>query len=529
MALNFNRQVNGLQLVPQNTILPDTLGEIRYNSSTNKLELFNGSLDPVVTESDSATLTNKIISGNTATNLVNGAGTIDFNSSGTITVPNATDTLVGRNTTDTLTNKTIDAGSNTITGLSSANFAPIADSTIESNISGASAAPSANTLTSIFDHVLSNVQGSIIYRNASSWVTLPPGTATNVLTTGGAGANPSWLPNAIGSFADIHLDNLSSTAINTDLNPNSDGVFSLGTTNRWDVIQGVKVNGGLLQAGIFLENLTAGSSYPANFSGNSLSSANASGGMSIQTINDSAVNPMATGQIEIFTGNKTAGTGNSGNIGLNIGTSSGGSRGKIAFKDGSEGTSGQIWTSTDTVGSGHWAAFTVPSGSITTTQISATAGILPSQNDSITSGNYVALSSSSSSFSTASSTDVNVTNLTNIGPTLLVTTRPVFINFINGEVGMTFNGNTVAKIVFSIKRTNGATVGGTVATFTFNKDFTTSNNGEVLAIPCGCLNCIDTAPTASFPTYNLTARVTNIAGGAADGNVTNVQMQVLQV
>lgn len=35
-------------------------------------------------------------------------------------------------------------------------------------------------------------QGDILYRNATAWVRLPAGTSGDVLTTGGAGANPSW-------------------------------------------------------------------------------------------------------------------------------------------------------------------------------------------------------------------------------------------------------------------------------------------------------------------------------------------------
>lgn len=67
----FRNQFNGLTLVPQNTTAPSGLGSIRYNSSSNKLEVFNGSLDPMVTELKAATLVNKTINGpdNTLTNI----------------------------------------------------------------------------------------------------------------------------------------------------------------------------------------------------------------------------------------------------------------------------------------------------------------------------------------------------------------------------------------------------------------------------------------------------------------------------
>lgn len=36
------------------------------------------------------------------------------------------------------------------------------------------------------------VQGSVLYRNATTWVALGPGSASDVLTSGGAGADVSW-------------------------------------------------------------------------------------------------------------------------------------------------------------------------------------------------------------------------------------------------------------------------------------------------------------------------------------------------
>jgi hypothetical protein len=72
-------------------------------------------------------------------------------------------------------------------------LAEIADSTIKSNISGSTANPSDNTITAVLDKQLGTTQGTIAYRNATAWVPLTPGTAGQVLQTGGAAANPSWL------------------------------------------------------------------------------------------------------------------------------------------------------------------------------------------------------------------------------------------------------------------------------------------------------------------------------------------------
>lgn len=40
--------------------------------------------------------------------------------------------------------------------------------------------------------ILGDDQGSVLYRDETQWDALPPGTAGDVLTTAGVGANPSW-------------------------------------------------------------------------------------------------------------------------------------------------------------------------------------------------------------------------------------------------------------------------------------------------------------------------------------------------
>lgn len=81
----------------------------------------------------------------------------------------------------------------------------IADDRIMANISGGSAVPVANTLSDIIDACIGNTQGSLLYRGASSWSALAPGTAGQVLTSGGAGANPSWAAGGGGGSSDMVL------------------------------------------------------------------------------------------------------------------------------------------------------------------------------------------------------------------------------------------------------------------------------------------------------------------------------------
>lgn len=67
----------------------------------------------------------------------------------------------------------------------------ISNSSVLGNNSGGSSVPSALSATNVLDFI-ATTQGDILYRNASIWTALAPGTNGQVLTSGGAAANPTW-------------------------------------------------------------------------------------------------------------------------------------------------------------------------------------------------------------------------------------------------------------------------------------------------------------------------------------------------
>jgi hypothetical protein len=60
------------------------------------------------------------------------------------------------------------------------------------NAGGVAADPTITLATATALGQISSTQGTILYRDASTWTVLAPGTAGEVLQTGGAAANPSW-------------------------------------------------------------------------------------------------------------------------------------------------------------------------------------------------------------------------------------------------------------------------------------------------------------------------------------------------
>jgi hypothetical protein len=92
-----------------------------------------------------------------------------------------------------------------ITSSGTVSLATISNNRLLANISGSTAAPTANTLTALIDSAIDSTQGDVLYRGASAWSALGPGTAGQFLETGGAAANPSWasLPIATSSVLGV--------------------------------------------------------------------------------------------------------------------------------------------------------------------------------------------------------------------------------------------------------------------------------------------------------------------------------------
>lgn len=71
-------------------------------------------------------------------------------------------------------------------------LASVADGSLLANTTGSTSFPIATTLSALIDHVIGNTQGNILYRNGTVWTVLAPGSAGQLLQSGGAAANPSW-------------------------------------------------------------------------------------------------------------------------------------------------------------------------------------------------------------------------------------------------------------------------------------------------------------------------------------------------
>lgn len=157
LVVNSDAQVANLnasflrgKIPPSGTIVGTTDAQTLTNKTLTSPSISSPSLtSPIVTSGGIDITGGLILRGSTSgSTLLQASST----ASGTLTFPATTDTLVGRATNDTLTNKTIAAGSNTITGLTNSNLSGSAGITnanlANPTISGISLGSSLTSLTS---------------------------------------------------------------------------------------------------------------------------------------------------------------------------------------------------------------------------------------------------------------------------------------------------------------------------------------------------------------------------------------------
>jgi hypothetical protein len=123
----------------------------------------------------------------------------NLTNTGWLKAPGLYDTTSGHTSSPTYFNSSgqLEPGSasggisfNTSTG--ALTLSAIASGDVLANLSGSSAAPVATTGSALLDNAGGSTQGNILYRGASGWTALAPGSSGQVLSSGGASANPSW-------------------------------------------------------------------------------------------------------------------------------------------------------------------------------------------------------------------------------------------------------------------------------------------------------------------------------------------------
>lgn len=118
-----------------------------------------------------------------------------------------------------------------------AKIANIADLRLLANNTGASSSPSELTIEQALNMFASIAQGDILFRGATAFQRLAAGTAGQILTTGGAGANPSWATAGISGLLVVKQkpadEDVSSS---TTLQDDNDISFAIGANETWGAL-----------------------------------------------------------------------------------------------------------------------------------------------------------------------------------------------------------------------------------------------------------------------------------------------------
>lgn len=217
--INVNGSSRTLTFDGDATISGNNSGDENITGTANRITVNAGVVDiaPTYAGQSSITTLGTVTSGNWNGGVIAGAygGTGVANTGKTITLGgnlstsgahNLTITLTGNTSVTFPTSGTLSTTTGTVTSIATGtgltggtitttgtiSLASIANNRVLANISGSSSAPSATSLTALVDSAIGSTQGSILYRDASDWVALTPGTSGQFLKTLGAAANPQW-------------------------------------------------------------------------------------------------------------------------------------------------------------------------------------------------------------------------------------------------------------------------------------------------------------------------------------------------
>lgn len=208
----------------------------------------------IVGTSDAQTLTNKTLTTPIISTISN---------TGTITLPSSTDTLVGRDTTDTFTNKTIAAGSNTITGLANANIDAAAAIARSKLAAGTAHGAVVNDASGVLTSVAPGTSGNVLRSDGTQWtsaintVAAAPDIELYLDTGNGLGA----VNTAIRRFTNSRRDTLGAYATYADsandaasvtITSTGAGVWAVQYTDQSSAAQthGVSLNSAVLTTSI---------------------------------------------------------------------------------------------------------------------------------------------------------------------------------------------------------------------------------------------------------------------------------------
>jgi len=176
--------------------------------------------------------------------------TIAAGSNITITTNATSDTLTIASTAAGVTNG--DKGDIVVSGsgdvwtidsgvVSNAKLATMNASTIKARITGSTGAPEDATMTQVLDLTGGSAQGSILYRGASTWTALAPGTSGQFLQTQGSGANPAWATISTSGLT-VGTSAISGGSSGRVLYNNSGVLGELGTTGSGNVVLATGAN-----------------------------------------------------------------------------------------------------------------------------------------------------------------------------------------------------------------------------------------------------------------------------------------------